>query len=350
MNISCVGSEGTCSEQAAVRYAGRLTRERAHPVPFSGIGAAVVVIAALAPGCADEGLRRPMPIAPDVLAAEHEEWRDRRQRSLASPNGVVSWTGLWELVEGANAFGSDTSLAIVLPPGDSPPLAGTLYVAGPARRLRLVPEAASGLALRDGTPVDGPIDVAHDRSGNTTFLTLGSLGLRVHAERGTDRLWLRAWDTDSPRAAAFELPAYFPVTNEWRLSARFDAYPEPRDVPMADVTGGTVANVSPGELVFRAEGREHRLIAFGTPSSRSYFVMVWDSTAVDDTYQLGRYMRVPSPEEDGWTVIDFNRLYNPPCAFTPYSVCSFPPRENRLELAVTAGEKRPAEPAYRVAR
>ena len=309
-----------------------------------------VVMAVLALGCADDGPRQPTPIAPEVLAAEHEEWRDRRQRSLASPNGVVSWTGLWELVEGANPFGSDPALAIVLPEEDSPPLAGTLHVAGPARQLRLVPEAGSGLALRGGDPVDGPIDVAHDRSGNTTVLTLGSLGLRVHAERGTDRLWLRAWDTDSPRAAAFELPPYFPVTNEWRLAARFDPYREPRDVPMADVTGGTVANVSPGELVFRADGREHRLIAFATESSRSYVVMVWDSTAVDDTYQLGRYMRVPFPDDDGWTVIDFNRLYNPPCAFTPYSVCSFPPRENRLALAVRAGEKRPAEPAFRVVR
>lgn len=344
---------------------------------------AVLVAAAFVVSCADESLRQPTPIAPDVLAAEHEEWRERRQRSLASPNGVVSWMGLWELEEGANRFGSDPSLAIVLPAEDSPPLAGTLYLetgteegdgadgsgggravaergdpgsgggdpgAESAPQLRLAPESASGLALRDGSPVEGPIPIAHDRSGNTTVLTLGSLGLRVHAERGTDRLWLRVWDTDSPRAAAFELPPYFPITNEWRLAARFDAYPEPRQVPMADVTGGTVANVSPGELVFRAEGREHRLIAFATESSSSYFVMVWDSTAVDDTYQLGRYMRVPLAGDDGWTVIDFNRLYNPPCAFTPYSVCSFPPRENRLALAVRAGEKRPAEPAYQVVR
>ena len=311
-----------------------------------------VVIATLALGCVDEGLRQPTPIAPEVLAAEHEEWRDRRQRSLANPNGVVSWIGLWELADGANPFGSDPARAIVLPLEDSPPLAGTLHLgtADAAPPLRLVPEPGSGLALRDGDPVDGPIDVAHDRSGNTTFLTLGSLGLRVHAERGTDRLWLRAWDTDSPRAAAFELPPYFPVTNEWRLAARFDAYPQPRQVPMADVTGGTVANVSPGELVFHADGREHRLIAFATESSRDYLVMVWDSTTVDDTYQLGRYMRVPFPDDEGWTVIDFNRLYNPPCAFTPYSVCSFPPRENRLALAVRAGEKRPAEPAFRVVR
>ena len=115
---------------------------------------------------------------------------------------------------------------------------------------------------------------------------------------------------------------------------------------MADVKGGTVENISPGELVFRAGAREQRLIAFATGESRDYLVMLRDSAAFADTYPLGRYMHVPFPDEDGWTVIDFNRLYNPPCAFTAYSVCSFPPRENRLTLEVTAGEKRPEGPLY----
>ena len=277
------------------------------------------------------------------MSAEHEEWRAGHRNSLANPEGgVVSWIGLWELAEGPNPFGSDSALTIVLPAGDAPPLAGTLHLGD--GQVRLVPEDGVAITVRDGDPVTGPIDLQDDRSGNTTVLELGSLGLRIHAERGTERLWLRAWDRDSPRAAAFELPPYFPITNEWRLSARFDPYAEPRGVPMADVKGGMVENISPGELVFRADGREHRLIAFATERSRDYLVMLRDSTAFADTYPLGRYMHVPFPGDDGWTVIDFNRAYNPPCAFTPYSVCSFPPRENRLALAVTAGEKRPAVP------
>lgn len=309
---------------------------------------AALALAAGASACADEPVRQAPAVAPEVLAAEHEEWRERRRSSLANPEGgVISWVGLWLLQEGANPFGSDPSLRIVLPAEDSPPLAGTLYLAAAeasgarAAGLRLVPENGSGIGIRGGELLEGPIAVMHDRSGNTTVLTLGSLGLRVHAERGTDRLWLRAWDRDSPRAAAFELPPYYPVGNDWRLAARFDPYDEPRHVPMADVTGGTVANISPGELVFRVDGREHRLIAFATETSRDYLVMLRDSTAFADTYQLGRYMHVPFPDDDGWTVIDFNRAYNPPCAFTPHSVCSFPPRENRLTLAIRAGEKRP---------
>ena len=74
--------------------------------------------------------------------------------------------------------------------------------------------------------------------------------------------------------------------------------------------------------------------------------MMWDSTATTETYQAGRYMRVEMPDEDGWTTIDFNRAYNAPCVFTPFSVCALPPRANWLQLPVTAGEKRPAVPVY----
>ena len=313
---------------------------------FRALGLArplAAVVAATATACADAPFPPLPPVTPETFAAEHEEWRANRRNSLADPEaGVVSWIGLWQLAEGANPFGSDSALAIVLPAGDSPPVAGTFHLAD--GRVHLAPAEGSGIAIRDGDPVTGPIEMRDDGSDSTTILDLGSLGMRIHMERGTDRLWLRAWDRDSPRAAAFELPPYFPVRDEWRLRARFDPYPEPRGVVMADVTGGTIRSRAPGELVFRVGGREHRLIAFASERSRSYLVMLRDSTAFAETYPLGRYMRVPFPDDEGWTVIDFNRIYNPPCAFTVYSVCGFPPRRNRLALAVTAGEKRPDRP------
>ena len=299
----------------------------------------VAVLAVLLAACEPETWPDPPPVESEVLAAEHEEWRDGRRRSLANPNaGVISWDGLFELREGANTFGSDPSAAIVLPEEDSPPLAGTLFLQDGT--VRLVPEAGSGLSLRDqmsgavGDPVTEPMPLPDDRSEGTIRLALGSLGMRVHAEPGTERLWLRVWDT-------FELPEYFPITNEWRVTARFEPYAEPRTVTLGDVRGGTLENTAPGDLVFRVDGAERRLMAFAGASSRSYFISLWDSTAVTDTYQAGRYMRAPFPDDDGWTTIDFNRAYNAPCAFTPHSVCSLPPPENYLRFRVTAGEKRP---------
>ncbi|MDE2981583.1 MAG: DUF1684 domain-containing protein [Gemmatimonadota bacterium] len=319
----------------------RPTVLRATPV----LAPVFVTVAAFTAGCTGDPGPDPDLVTPEVLAEEHAEWRANRHRSLTNPAaGVISWAGLWALAEGPNRFGSDPSLAIVLPPEDAPPFAGTLHLEN--GEVRLVPEAESGLTLDVASAVTEELPLRSDRQDNTTILALGSLGLRIHSERGTDRLWLRVWDRDAPRLAAFQLPDYFPVSTDWRLPARFDPYPEPRIVPLADVRGGTVENESPGELVFEVGDREHRLVAFARATSSSYFISLWDSTAVSDTYQGGRYMRVPRANDQGWTVIDFNRAYNPPCVFTPFSVCSLPPRDNRLQVAVTAGEKRPAEPAY----
>lgn len=310
------------------------------------VGLPVALLCAAAVSCARDVWPDPPSVDSEVLLAEHEEWREGRRNSLANPNaGVISWDGLFELREGANTLGSDPASSIVLPEEDAPPLAGTLHLEDGA--VRLSPEAGSGLRLRDqvsgtvGESVTEPIPLPDDRSEGTIRLALGSLGMRVHAEPGTDRLWLRVWDTDAPRLEAFELPEYFPITNDWRVAARFEPYPEPRTVTLGDVRGGTLENTAPGDLVFRVNGEEHRLMAFARATSRSYFISLWDSTAVTDTYQAGRYMRAPLPDDDGWTTIDFNRAYNAPCAFTPHSVCSLPPRENYLRFAVTAGEKRP---------
>ena len=299
----------------------------------------------LGAACSPEPWPEPQPVPAEVLASEHEAWRlDREGKQTRPPGGPVLWIGLWELSEGANPFGSDPSLAISLPPEDSPPLAGILRLADGS--VDLEPEPGGAIALANGTVITEPLSLENDRSTEPTLLRLGSLGMRIHAERGTNRLWLRAWDEDHPLRGIFELPDYYPVVNEWRVQARFDRYPEPRIFQLADVTQGTVENESPGELIFRAAGREHRLVAFASASSSNFFVSLWDSTALANTYQGGRYLRVPFADSTGWTTIDFNRAYNPPCVFTPFSVCSLPPPENRLELAVTAGETRPENPLY----
>lgn len=290
-------------------------------------------------GCSEEW-PEPPPVDSEQLAVEHAEWREyRRGRLVEPPGGAVLWVGLWELPEGEVAFGSDPELAITLPPDVAPALAGTLRRSGGEVSLTVAPGAP--LRLADGTVLSGTIELAHDRSEEPTTLGIGSLGMRVHAEPGTDRLWLRAWDEEHPERETFALPPYFAVNEEWVVPARFDPYPETRPIRVPDVTGGMLEYQARGELVFRKDDREHRLIATAGDTSTRFFVMLWDSTAVRDTYQGGRYLQVEFPDEEGWTTIDFNRTYNAPCVFTAYSVCALPPRENWLTLAITAGEKRP---------
>ena len=304
------------------------------------------LVALLLVGCTGGDWPAPPPVDFDEFAQEHQEFRQNRRERLVRPfSGVVLWMGLWELAQGATPFGSDPDLRIVFPEEDSPPLAGTIHRSG--QEIRLEPSPGSPLTIREGERITETTVLQSDRSGNTTNLALGSLGMRIHGEPGTDRLWLRVWDEDSEKRETFELPESYPVDTEWRITAKFEPYSEPRALPVPDVTSGMIEYQTPGELVFWADGREHSLIAvLQSARSRSYFVMMWDSTATIDTYQTGRYLNVPLADEDGWTTIDFNRVTNPPCVFSPFSVCALPPPENRLRLAVTAGEKRPDPPAY----
>lgn len=289
----------------------------------------------------------PPPVTDETLLADHAEYREWRRNSLVNPaGGAVLWIGLSDIPEGETPFGSREDLTIRLPAEDAAPVVGTLrreglvvtLIPGPDSGIRHVTRGSDSEVA--STPVTEPMVLNDDRSGETTVLLLGSLGMRVHAERGSDRRWLRVWDTDMPERETFELPEYYPIEQRWRVAARFVPYDEPRMLYFPDVTGGEIEYRAPGELEFEVNGERHSLVATANPRSERYFILMWDSTATTETYQGGRYLQAPIADEDGWTVIDFNYAYNAPCVFTDYSVCALPPRENWLGTWIEAGEKR----------
>lgn len=165
-------------------------------------------------------------------------------------------------------------------------------------------------------------------------VVLLALATTVSAQEPVDRVAIaRIKDEGLNRSRAAEL--FNHLTN-----VIGGPYVRPRTSPVIDVTGGPQAYAAPGELVFRVGAREFTLVAFADSSSKDFLVMFADSTNRDVTYPAGRYMRVTFPDQDGWTLIDFNRAYNPPCAFTPYSTCALPPDDNRLAFSIPVGEKR----------
>ena len=243
-------------------------------------------------GCGQEYQELPPVVLADYQA-EHDEWKQNRRNSLVRPpGGSVLWMGLHDIEQGATAFGSDTDLPIVLPQEDAPAMAGTLHRSG--QEIRLEPAMGTELFVVDGDEreaITGEIVLGNDRSDAPTRLALGSLGLRIHSEPGSDRLWLRVWDEDMPERETFELPEYYPVDPAWQVSARFEPYPEPRERAVPDITGGMVIYQTPGELVFELDGEEHSLVAIANPGASTYFIMMGDSTATTNTYQAGRYLR-----------------------------------------------------------
>ena len=279
------------------------------------------------------------PLTREAHEKDFAEWREGRRTSLVRPgSGAVSWVGLWDFPPGSFEIGSDSSLQMVLTGGSVPRRLGTL--SRDASGIRFVPAKGAKPTLGDSTIITSAIDIVTDRSRGSTVVSAGSVHFRIHGEPGTDRLWVRAWDDSTPRRQTFQLPESYPLSADWRVVARFDSFAVAKDFRVGDVADGTQSYHSPGELVFRVAGKEHRLAVSADSGSRDYFIMLWDSTAITTTYGAGRYLRVPLADSTGWTVIDFNRTYNPPCAFTAFSTCAFPPPENKLPFAITAGEKR----------
>jgi uncharacterized protein (DUF1684 family) len=274
-------------------------------------------------------------LAPDAYRREIESWRAARDANLRKPESWLTLVGLFWLEEGENRFGSDPRNRVVLPAGKAPAVAGTLVRHGEAVTVRATPGA--GLES-DGHPVT-EMTLASDAKGKPTVLRLGSLSFYV-LKRG-DRLGVRVKDRQSPALATFHGVESFPVDPEWRMVARFEPHPRPTSIPIANVLGQTENQPSPGTVVFEHAGKTWRLDALdGGDGSLS--LIFADSTSGRETYGAGRFLDT-DPPRDGKVVVDFNKAYNPPCAFTAFATCPLPPRQNRLAVAVTAGEKKYGE-------
>lgn len=287
--------------------------------PFVAIS---LVLALAVAGCREE----PMEVEVTDGGAHQKEiegWQARRAERLKAEDSWLTLIGLFWLNDGNNV--------ITLPKKDTPPI--RLVRAGETVTL----EPAPAMTI-DGKPVAGPVALQHDAAENgPTIVQMGSVRFNV-IKRG-DRLGLRVKDAEADTRTHFQGLDYYPIDPKYRVEARFEAYHPPKQIPIDDVTGMRSVNISPGALVFTVDGKEYRIDPVLEEGSDELFLIFRDATSRDDTYQAGRYLYAPMPKE-GKTVIDFNKAYNPPCAFTPYATCPLPPPQNRLPIRIEAGEKR----------
>ena len=126
------------------------------------------------------------------------------------------------------------------------------------------------------------------------------------------------------------------MRQDYRITARFHPFAEPRKLTVPSVIGDTQEYTSPGYVEFTLDGKKCRL----EPASEDdelWFIFK-DTTAGKSTYPAGRFLYSGLPKY-GQVVIDFNLAYNPPCAYTPYATCPLPPKQNRLDVAIQAGAK-----------
>lgn len=286
---------------------------------FVPVLAAILLVA----GCREEA---PVSQAPAVDPARHQQeitqWQENRAERLLREDGWLSLIGLFWLEEGQNV--------VTLPSGQ------TLRLARSGEKTTLTPEPSMTV---EGKPLSGPSELRHDADPNgPTIVQMGSIRFNV-IKRG-ERLGLRVKDANARTRTEFAGLEYYPIDPRWRVEARLEPYNPFKKIPIDDVTGMRSESESPGALVFTMDGKEYRLDPVLEEGSDELFLIFRDETAKDETYPAGRYLYAPKPGPDGKTIIDFNKAYNPPCAFTPFATCPLPPLQNRLKVRIEAGEKR----------
>lgn len=266
-------------------------------------------------------------------------WRMQRLEKLTADDGWLSLVGLHWLEPGDNAFGRDASNRIGMDCAALPEHVGTFRVNGREVRFVAGPDA---LVFNGAEAVRAIGPLRHDADGAPTVLRCGSVSFHLVVRDG--RCGIRLKDARSEARVHFKGLEYFPADPKWRLEAHVEPYAPARTVSVATVLGVDRAMVSPGALLFEVDGQPCRLDAVRSGDSE-WFVMFADETNAQRTYRGGRYLHVTSPA-GGRTVIDFNKSYAPPCAFSAFATCPLPPPQNRLAVAVTAGELRYLGPQH----
>ncbi len=267
------------------------------------------------------------------LVKATQQWHDGRIARLTSEGGWLTLVGLDWLSEGENAFGSDPELAVPLEHSRLPAKAGALVLKGTT--VRLVPQAGIKLTV-NGQPATER-ELKTDEEGQPDVLKAGRLTFFV-IRRG-DRFAVRVKDPESAARKAFKGIDCYPADPAFRVVGDFIPYPEPKKVPIPTVLGTVEEQLSPGVVRFTLKGKTFTLQpVIEDPEHPELFFVFNDATSGKTTYPAGRFVYAPMPK-DGKVTLDFNRAYNPPCAFSPYATCPLPPKSNRMDLAVEAGEK-----------
>jgi uncharacterized protein (DUF1684 family) len=263
---------------------------------------------------------------------EIQEWQSRRLSKLTAEDGWTTLVGLLWLDQGDNSFGRAVSNRVVLDYPGLPEYIGSFRVSG--KQVSFM-AASDANVMHDGRPVTTIDSLANDADANPTILRTGTINFYLLERSG--RLAIRVRDSAARTRTQFQSLEYFPIDERWRLAVRFEPYLPTKTVSIINVLGMEEEMLSPGVLVFTVDGVQHRLEAVLESGEIDYFVMFTDKTNGQQTYAAGRCLYVTPPVGYS-TLIDFNKAYNPPCCFTPYATCSLPQPQNRLPLAVTAGE------------
>lgn len=266
-------------------------------------------------------------------------WRADRAKGLQAPDGWLTLIGLEWLQPGDNSFGSAADNQIRIQ-GNAPAHLGILHLDHNAVTLKPLSGGFPGGFLVDE---HAPKSEALSTEDNPSKLTYGTLSMFV-IHRG-DRYALRIKDSQAEARVHFHGLKWYAPNAKYRIIARWIPNNPPRLEKISTIVGTTLELPVPGTAEFTLDGQVIRLEpVIESPESKELFFIVRDATSKTTTYEASRFLYTELPsnglDKPGTLTLDFNRLQNPPCAYTPYATCPLPPQQNRLAVAIPAGEQR----------
>jgi len=266
---------------------------------------------------------------------EVDEWRKNRLAELKAPYGWPSVIGLYHLKVSYSFFGRADTNEFIIASENAPSSVGHLEKTDTAIIMR---NYQSIHVMVDGERVRTTVMKTDKEQGGPTIASYRNF--QWHIIERDDQYYLRMKDTlSSYRSNLTEIP-YFPINEEYKITASVieDRGERPDSIRYENVLGQEIAREVAAYLSFVFDEVEHELVAFDN-DDQSYFVLLNDRTTSGSTYGGGRYLYPKKASSDGLVSLDFNKLINPPCVFTPYATCPLPPKYNHLPFEIQAGEK-----------
>ncbi len=287
---------------------------------FQAVGAAflLLTLALLGAAAAED---------PDYVTSL-KNWQAENEANLKKDSGWLTVAGLYWLREGENTVGADASNDFVLPEGSAPGDVGVFDFEDRKATFR----AADGVTV---TQNGEPATRVELEMGEKHAVAIGELKMWLHYSG--PRLAIRLRDLNSSLRKEFTGLKWFAVDPRYKVVAKFTPYAEPKKVDLLNVLGDIESFESPGYVDFELMGTSVRMEPLSTRGGGLWFVFR-DGTSGKGSYPAARFLRTEKPE-NGEVVIDFNRSYNPPCAYNPHTTCPVPTKQNRLKVPVEAGEK-----------
>jgi uncharacterized protein (DUF1684 family) len=262
------------------------------------------------------------------------KWRQEVEANLRRENGWLALAGLFWLRKGTNVIGSHPESDILLPKR-APQRLGTFEFDG--NNVTLNVEADLPVEVNGVATASALLDA--DQEDVPSFITFSDI--RMVVVRRSKGIGIRLWDNAREERQTFPARQWYPVNETFRVPAIYSRYETPKIVKMPDILGAILDEPMQGFVSFELNGKKYELMVEELPDRR-LFIQFMDQTNQDLTYPSGRY-HYTDAHENGRVFVDFNKAYSPPCAFTDYATCTFPPQENRLDVAIEAGEIFPGQ-------